>query len=45
VNTAGVPLGIIYNDESRPTLTQKIEDARAVAKPSTAAELIESLII
>ena len=45
VNTAGVPLGVIYNDESRPTLTQMIEDARAVAKPSTAAELIESLII
>ena len=45
VNSGGVPLGIVYRDESRPTLTQKIEEARAIAKPSTAEELIESLII
>ena len=45
VNSPGVPLGIIYRDETRATLTQKIEEARTVAKPSTAAELIDSLII
>jgi 2-oxoglutarate ferredoxin oxidoreductase subunit beta len=45
VNSTGLPLGIIYKDGSRPTLTQKILDARAVAKPSTAEQLIDSLTI
>lgn len=45
INSSGVPLGIVYKEDGRDTLTSKIEEARAKAKPSTATELIESLII
>jgi len=38
----GVPVGVIYNDESRPTLDQKAESVRQKAKGKTVQELMDS---
>ena len=37
----GVPVGVIYNDESRPTLDQKVESTWQKARPKTVQELMD----
>ena len=38
----GVPVGVIYNDESRPTLDQKVESTWQKAQPKTVQELMDA---
>ena len=38
----GVPVGVIYNDESRPTLDQKVESTWQKARPKTVQELMDT---
>jgi len=37
----GVPVGVIYNDESRPTLDQRVESTWQKARPKTVQELMD----
>ena len=36
----GVPVGIIYKDESRPSLDQRLEELSAKARPKTVEQLM-----
>ena len=38
----GVPVGVIYNDESRPTLDQRVESTWQKAQPKTVQELMDA---
>lgn len=42
VHAPGIPLGVIYRDGVRPSLTQRLEEIRARVKPKTAQELLDS---
>ena len=36
-----MPVGVIYNDESRPTLDQRVESTWQKARPKTVQELMD----
>ncbi|PKB77941.1 MAG: hypothetical protein BZY88_20310 [SAR202 cluster bacterium Io17-Chloro-G9] len=38
----GVPVGVIYNDESRPTLDQRVESTWGKAQPKSVQELMDA---
>ena len=38
----GLPLGVIYKDESRPSLEDRLEEIRGKARPKTAQELMDA---
>ena len=38
----GVPVGVIYNDDSRPTLDQRVESTWQKSQPKTVQELMDS---
>ena len=38
----GVPVGVIYNDETRPTLDQRVESTWEKARPKTVQELMDT---
>ena len=42
IQKRGLPIGVIYKDESRPSLDQRIEDIWSKAKEQTAQQLIDA---
>ena len=41
----GIPLGLVYKDESRPAFEDRIDEMVSRTKPKTAAELVDALTI
>ncbi|MDO8751018.1 MAG: thiamine pyrophosphate-dependent enzyme [Dehalococcoidia bacterium] len=45
IHRPGVPIGIIYQDTSRPSLTQRVEEVYKRVKPKSAQELMDAFNI
>ena len=45
INRGGIPLGIIYRDDSLPSLDQRVEEIRQRQTPKSAQELLDSFTI
>ena len=44
LQTGGIPVGVVYKDESRPALDQRIESMWDVTKSKSAEELMEAFV-
>ena len=42
IQRRGVPMGVLYRDENRPSLEQRIEEVRGKARERTVAELLDT---
>ena len=42
IQRRGVPMGVIYRDENRPSLEQRLEEVRGKARERTVAELMDT---
>jgi 2-oxoglutarate ferredoxin oxidoreductase subunit beta len=40
IHSPGIPVGLVYEDTSRPSLTQRLNDVRAKVSPKSAEELL-----
>ena len=45
IHAPGIPVGIVYQDASKPTLHQRVEEIHKKVKPKSAQQLVDSFLV